>query len=113
MHELSIIMHVTRKVLDIVNEQHLTKVARITLQIGEFSEVVPGYLRECYPAAVKGTMLEDTVLEIEMIPGNVLCLDCHKVYRFLEHPHGCPYCKSTDKEIISGRDFLLKEIEAC
>lgn len=113
MHELSIIMHVTAKVLDIVREQHLTKVARITLQVGEFSEVVPGYLRECYPAAVQGTMLEDTVLEIETVPGNVLCHGCGKVYRFLEHHHGCPFCGSTDKEIISGREFLLKEIEAC
>ena len=112
MHELSILKYVLDTIENVVEEQGLSKVGKIVLEIGELSEVVPGYLREVYPAAVEDTMFQDTELEILMVNGNVICNDCRKVYRFLEHSHACPYCGSQEKEIISGNSFNIKEILA-
>ena len=112
MHELSILKYVLDTVESVVEEQNLTKVGKIVLEIGELSEVIPGYLREVYPAAVFETIFEETELEIVMVKGNVICSDCRKVYRFLEHSHECPYCASQKKEIISGNGFNIKEILA-
>lgn len=112
MHELGIVMGLVDTVKRIFKEQNLTEIASITLQIGELSSVVPGFLRQCYPAAVDGTVMEQTKLIIETIQGNVMCCKCGKVYRFLEHNKGCPNCGDIEKEILCGNEFIIKEIEA-
>lgn len=113
MHELGIMLEIVRRVEQIAKTEHLTQVQRLVLQVGELSSVVPGYLRKCYPAAVSGSILEHTELVIESIPGNARCSGCGKVYRFLEHPSACPFCGGADKEMLSGSEFLIKEITAC
>ena len=112
MHELSIIIEIAQRVEQIARSESLKYVERIVLQVGELSSVVPGYLRQCYPAAVDGTMLSDTKLVIETIPGNVRCDECGMVYRYLEHRSGCPNCGNEKMELLCGREFILKEIVA-
>lgn len=112
MHELGIVYEVARQVIEIATREELTQVNSITLQIGELSSVVPEYIRNCYPAAVDGTILEHTELKIEVLPANALCRDCQKVYNLLENKQKCPFCGSGKYEMLSGREFLIKEIEA-
>lgn len=112
MHELSIAMHIARTVMRVAEENQVTRVAQVTLSIGELADILPGYLKSCWPAAVHDTMLEDTELEIEMMKGMVRCSGCGKVYRFLEHSHECPFCHSKEKEILSGRETIIKNIVA-
>ena len=74
MHELGIMYHIVEQVLKVVNTNQLTKVEAIVLQVGEMSSVVPRYLHACYPAAVDGTILENTKLEVEIIGGREFLL---------------------------------------
>ncbi|WP_304223284.1 hydrogenase maturation nickel metallochaperone HypA [Gracilinema caldarium] len=69
MHELGIMMHIVETVETFAKEQGVNQIKTLVLQVGEESPVVPQYLRVCYPAAVDGTTLQDTELEIETIPG--------------------------------------------
>lgn len=110
MHELGIVMEIVRVVDELAKEQGITAVDSIVLQIGELSAVVPLYVEECFPAAVDGTFMENTKLEIEMMPGNGLCKDCNTVFNMLKQNGVCPRCTGTNVEIISGRDFYIKEI---
>ena len=66
MHELGILYKVVERVLEAVNDHALTEVEAIVLAIGEGSGIVPSYLHACFPAAIDGTMLENTKLEIEV-----------------------------------------------
>lgn len=113
MHELGIIAEVVRVVEKIAREQQLTKVETLVLQIGELASVVPYYVEQCYPAAVYGTSLENTRLEIEIIPGNGRCCQCGKGFNVLENQYRCPVCGSTSWELLGGREFMIKEIVAC
>ena len=113
MHELGIVYEVVRQVQQIVKEQNLTQVAGITLQIGAISTVVPEYIEKCYPAAVDGTIMENTQLHIEIMPANALCQNCGKVYDLAQNSRFCPYCQSPLHEVLSGKEFYIKEIEAC
>lgn len=113
MHELGIMYHIVEQVLRVVETNQLSEVEAIVLQVGEFSSVVPRYLHACFPAAVDGTALENTKLEIEMLKANGICKDCKKVYPLLENERVCPSCQSEKFEIISGSEFYLKEIRAC
>jgi hydrogenase nickel incorporation protein HypA/HybF len=113
MHELGIVAEVVRVVEDIARKQQLTKVDTLVLQIGELSSVVPYYVEQCYPAAVYGTMLEDTHLKIEVLPGNARCKSCGKVFNLLKEHRVCPACGTAEWELLGGREFAIKEIVAC
>lgn len=112
MHELGIMFHVVKKVEAVARENGLTKIEALVLQVGELASVVPQYIHACYPAAVDGTLLESTRLEIETLPANGLCQGCKKVYNVVENRRKCPFCGSGDFELISGREFNIKEIRA-
>ena len=110
MHELGIVMEIVKVVDNLAKEQGITAVDTIVLQIGELSPVVPKYIEECYPAAIDGTFMENTKLEIEIMPGNGICKNCNTVFNVLAENGSCPKCQSKDFEIISGRDLYIKEI---
>jgi len=74
--------------------------------------MIPKYIEACYPAAVDGTSLQDTKLEIEILPGNGLCKKCNKVFNIIENSSKCPNCESKDWELLSGKEFMIKEIVA-
>ena len=113
MHELGIMFNVVRSVESFARQNGVTKIDTLVLQIGELSPVVPHYIEACYPAAIDGTLLQETKLKIEIIPGNALCKQCHKVFHLLESGKQCPHCQSEEWEIISGKEFNIKEIVAC
>lgn len=113
MHEIGVMFEVVKTVENFAKQNGVTNIQTLVLQIGELSTVVPRYIKACYPAAVDGTLLQDTELEIEILPGNAICHDCNKVFNIMENRSICPYCKSRDWEMLSGREFNIKEIVAC
>ncbi|MEG0913509.1 MAG: hydrogenase maturation nickel metallochaperone HypA [Oscillospiraceae bacterium] len=113
MHELGIISAVIKTVEKIALDEKLTKIEKIVLQVGELSGMVPEYIKTCYPAAVYKTSLEDTELELEIVPGIARCRDCNEEFNAVECDLKCPKCGSQSLEALSGRDFVIKEILAC
>lgn len=113
MHELGIMYHIVEQVLHVVAEHNLTQVKSIVLQVGELSSVIPRYLQACFPAAVDGTLLAQTTLDIEILPANGLCRNCGKVFSLTQHPNICFHCGGQEYEELGGREFYIKEIVAC
>ena len=113
MHELGVVFEVANTVENFVKRNGLTKVDTIVLQIGELSSIIPRYIESCYPAAVDGTMLQDTKLKIEILPGNGICKDCNKVFNVIEYNSKCPSCGGRHWEVLCGKEFMIKEIVAC
>lgn len=113
MHELGVVIEVVKTVEDFAIKNNITKIDTLVLQIGELSAMIPRYVEACYPAAVDGTMLQDTKLKIEILPGNALCRKCNKVFNIIENKGICPNCSIKDYELLCGREFRIKEIIAC
>ncbi|WLR42703.1 hydrogenase maturation nickel metallochaperone HypA [Bacillus carboniphilus] len=113
MHELTVIIQVVKSVEAFAKEEAITNIDTLVLQVGELSTLIPRYIEACYPAAVDGTMLKDTKLEIEILPGNALCKTCNSVYNLIKEDKICPKCKGLYFEILSGKEFMIKEIVAC
>jgi hydrogenase nickel incorporation protein HypA/HybF len=107
------VIEVIKTVENLAERNRLTKIDKIVLQIGELSSMIPRYIEACYPAAAEGTILQDTKLEIEVLPGNAICRKCNKVFNLIENNNKCPHCKSRDWEILCGKEFMIKEIVAC
>jgi hydrogenase nickel incorporation protein HypA/HybF len=113
MHEVGVMIEVIKTVENFARKNNLTKIDTLVLQIGELSSIIPRYIEACYPAAVDGTMMQDTKLEIEILPGNGICRKCSKVFNLIENDNICPKCGSKDWEILCGKEFMIKEIVAC
>lgn len=113
MHELSVVIEIIKTVENFARHNGLTKIDTLVLQIGELSSMIPKYIEACYPAAVEGTLLQDTKLKIEVLPGNGICKDCQKVFNLLEHQGKCPKCGGENWDMLGGKEFMIKEIIAC
>ena len=48
MHELGIVFHIIRTVEDVAKENHVARIQRVTLQLGEVSGVCESYLHDCW-----------------------------------------------------------------
>ena len=112
MHELGIVFNIVKTVETIVEQNQLSQVDRLVLQIGELSTVVPKYIEACFPAAVDGTFMEETTLEIEILPGNGRCKHCSQVFNIIKNRGFCPCCEQREWELLCGKEFLIKEIIA-
>ncbi|MBR5342288.1 MAG: hydrogenase maturation nickel metallochaperone HypA [Oscillospiraceae bacterium] len=112
MHELGLTDALLRMVRDVAKKEALTHVEKITLEIGELSGVVPRYMLDCWQAVVDGTEYADTELVIESVPGIASCMDCDEEFRIDINSMRCPFCGSHNLTPVSGRDMIVKEIEA-
>jgi hydrogenase nickel incorporation protein HypA/HybF len=110
MHELGILSALVRTVEKIVQDEGMTEVEKIVIEVGELSGIVPRYLEECYPAAVYKTFMEETALALVVVPGIVKCRDCGLVFHALEHDLCCPDCEGKNLDILGGNDILVSEI---
>jgi hydrogenase nickel incorporation protein HypA/HybF len=111
MHELGVVIEVVSAVEKFARENRVEgKIETLVLQIGELSSMIPKYIEAVYPAAVDGTILQDTELKIEILPGNARCAECAKVFNVLENKAICPACGGKNLELLGGREFFIKEI---
>lgn len=110
MHELGIIIEVVKQVETFAKENDVTKIEKLVLQVGELSSMYPKYIEDVYPIAVEDSMLHDTKLEIEILPGLASCRGCNFGYNLKANNDTCPLCNSKEFTVISGTEFLIKEI---
>lgn len=114
MHELGIIVHVTKTLQEVAVENQLEKIGSVTLEIGEVSGIVPEFLTDCWEYyRKKFPLLEDSVLQIEPLPAVTFCENCGKTYPTVQYGKQCPYCESGHTYLLTGNECNIKEIEAC
>ncbi len=111
MHELGIVFHIAKKVEALAVENHVNHVAKVVLEIGEVSTVIPSYLEDCWKwKCTKSDILNNCQLEIEMIPAVTFCEDCKQTYATVEYGKICPHCQSENTYLVQGNEHAIKEI---
>lgn len=120
MHELSIASTVLENVLEFVDAHEIKKVLQVRLLIGELVRLEAEQLRFCYDAITRQSPLEDSILEIEMMPAQVNCPHCsyQGQPKYWEDPSflapvptvQCPQCGRT-VNAIHGHECEIKAIK--
>ncbi len=111
MHELGIVFEVVRTVENAIANEDIASIDTIVLQVGELSGVIPIYLEECWPAAIdKNPLFKNTKLQLDVVKGMAKCQQCGEIFNVLSFEGYCPKCNSFDKDVLSGQEFLIKEI---
>ena len=113
MHELGTVIYVIETIEDLAKKNNLSEVNSITLQVGEVSTIIPEYLKNFWLFARKRSeLLKETELKIENLKAFTFCQDCEKTYPTLQYGKECPFCHSYNTFLITGNEYIIKEIEA-
>ncbi len=112
MHELGIVTHVCNVLEETAQENNLSSISSVTLEVGEVSGILQDYFTDCWEYfKVKKTLLEKCKLKIETIPAVTYCEDCHQEYETVKYGRICPHCQSENTYLLQGNECNIKEIE--
>ncbi len=113
MHELGTVKYIIDTVENICDENGLTTVASVTLEIGEVSGLLVNYMTDYWNWAVpKSRYLKTAELKIEYIDAVTYCENCGKTYPTVKYAKICPYCQSDNTYLLTGNEYNIKEMEA-
>ncbi len=106
MHETGIV----QSIIDILEQQaamyHAKKIVRVNLEFGVLTAVMPDAIRFAFDILSKGTIAENAVLDIKMIPIKILCPECNAEHTLDAYQPLCPVCESPAVLIVEGRDEM-------
>ena len=105
MHEIGVVRSMVKTVTAFAEANQITDIAEIVVSL-----VIPKYVEDIYPHVVEDTFLKNTKLILNIVPGMAECDECNEVFNVIEHKGYCPHCGSFEKTILTGKDFLIREI---
>lgn len=111
MHELSLAQALVEQAEAALRREGGGRAVHLTVVIGALSGVDPEAFAFAYPLAAEGTLLEGAELRMEEIPARVNCRACGAPSEPDPLLIRCGACGSDEVDLVSGREFLLRELE--
>ena len=110
MHELSI----AQSILSIAEKAFPTDskgvITAVNIQVGELSSIEIESLKFAFSAIQEDTLLQKAELNIEIIPGEAKCSDCHTIFHLPAFGNPCPHCNGFSLKILKGREMKVLSI---
>ncbi len=108
MHELSI----SSAIVDTaVRHAAGRKVSVVSVRIGHLRQAIPSSLEFYFEIVTRETLAEGAVLELEIVPGRLLCNDCEHDWATEAPAFRCPNCGSADVAVLAGNELEVESIE--
>jgi hydrogenase nickel incorporation protein HypA/HybF len=111
MHELSIAQSIVEIIEQHVPENRRPDVRAVSVEVGDFSGVVPDTLLFAFEAIVSGTLLESARLDIRRVPVVLRCSDCGAEVEGPAPVFACTGCGGSRLRMISGSELQVREVE--
>ena len=110
---MGIVMHLAKTLDELAEEQKITKIGSVTLQVGEVSGIMTDLFTDAWEYfKVRHPVLSESELRLETIPAVTYCESCQKTYETVKYGRTCPYCQSPETYLLRGNECIIKEIEA-
>jgi hydrogenase nickel incorporation protein HypA/HybF len=114
MHELSVIDSILKVVIKHAEKNNVSKVVAVHLEVGELSDLEDKWMQQYFDHLAKNSIAKDALLVIERIPVTMKCNDCGTSYIAnikQDKTLACPDCGSQKNTLVSGRGYLIKNLE--
>ena len=111
MHELSIAQNIIQILNSTVEQNRLGLVDKIHLKIGLLCNVMIESLNFSYNSIVENTPLQNSTLEIEILPIKITCNDCGEINTTYDFIFFCPACNSSAISVISGDEMIISSVQ--
>jgi len=110
MHELSIALNIVEIATEEAHKAKSREVTELELEIGTLSGVVIEALELALEEAVKNSVLSSAEISMVEVKAKGKCKNCGKKFEMTELYDLCPYCNSTDRTILSGKELKVKSL---
>ncbi|PHV71860.1 hypothetical protein CS063_04715 [Sporanaerobium hydrogeniformans] len=114
MHEVSLAMGIIECLNALIKNQQMRSIEKVTVQIGELSNVMPEALLFAFEAMLQSQSingLKNCQMTIQRVSAKAVCRQCHQTSAITHERKRCLYCKGNDLEIISGYELQISEVE--
>ena len=111
MHEMSLAESVLQIIEDSARKQKFSRVKTVWLEIGQLACVEKEALRFCFDAAMRGSIADQSKLEIVEVAGRGQCVKCHIEIPMVALYEPCPNCGSYQVRVTGGDEMRVKELE--
>jgi hydrogenase nickel incorporation protein HypA/HybF len=111
MHELSIAEGIVNILHDQMRLHRLSKLERVELRIGALRGIEVASLRWSFDVLAAGSSLEGARLDIDEVPIRGRCAQCGRRLTLEHWTDDCPFCSSSQVEILSGKELDIVAIE--
>lgn len=105
---MSFAVAVLEAVMKVAKENRAKKVKSVHIVVGNLLMLNPEQLKFCYDVVTKGTIAEDSELEIEVVKAKIKCTNCGK--RFEEYIGICDKCGGI-LSVEGGKEMFLKRVK--
>ena len=111
MHELGIAQAIVSLVEEEARKAAASRVAAITLSVGELSGIVAEQLDFCFPIAARGTLAEGAELRMDPVEGEAHCPACDRPFHMTHLLDPCPRCGGHTSDVRAGGELLVASLE--
>jgi hydrogenase nickel incorporation protein HypA/HybF len=111
MHEIRIAEDLSAIVLETAGKENLSQVTKVNISFGQMIQIVPDIFEFAFREMVRSTVAQEAEVNIEIVPVKMKCTNCGSDFQVKENRFACNICRSTDLEIIQGRELFIKSIE--
>ncbi|MEC3862775.1 hydrogenase maturation nickel metallochaperone HypA [Mesobacterium sp. TK19101] len=111
MHELAVSQSLIAEAMRTALHHGAVRVTALTVQIGPLSGVEAPLLDRAFSVARAGTMLETSVLTMEIAPVVVWCPACQTETTVAPNALLCGQCGDWKVTLRSGDELVLKQVE--
>ena len=115
MHELPVMNGILKVVLRHAAMNRVTKVMAVQLQVGKLSDLEEKWMQHYFDYLTKETVADGAKLEIEWGDVVMRCSGCSREFATEpgEETFGvCPHCAAKGGEILSGKEYYVKNMVA-
>ncbi len=110
MHEFSLALGIVEIAEREVEKAKAERVTSINLKMGKCSGVEKDSFEFAWPHAVKNSVLEGSIKEIDDIEAKAQCLECESHFTIERLFDPCPKCGSFLKDIYEGKEFYVESL---
>ena len=107
MHELSLVINVVHLVSEDAARKGIARISTVELEVGEISGALPHALKEAFPIACRGTILESADLVVKEVAAGVKCKKCGREFFPTREGWACPSCGSYEAALTQGTELRV------
>ncbi len=111
MHEYSIVSALIEQCEHHAQAHQAAHITRVDIKLGIMSGVEPALLQTAFDTFKLDSICRNAVLNMQIQPLVIECLDCFIQSELTERSVICPACQSFRTRVLDGEDMLLMQLE--
>ncbi len=113
MHELAVTQEIIKILLEECKKNLIENPKKVSLSIGSFTTYKKEPVEYYFEILKKEhKLLQNTKIEAVEVQARIKCRDCNKESVLEDNSFIiCPFCDSTNTEIVEGKDLYIKHID--